>query len=176
MAMISKSLVITLLLLFIKFIFPLSVGAQTILFQDNFNNGNANGWGVPRNTCSSNWQMNSFTYGIVISNSCVTESIPTALAIPATSPYGFEVDMAMASDANMDRDFVFKYQSPSNWYGIHTIGNSVYVQKVVSGTELFLTNRLSSFPFLANQTYHFKIEVFPSQIKVYPIEQVCFGS
>jgi murein DD-endopeptidase MepM/ murein hydrolase activator NlpD len=135
---------------------------QFVLFHDDFNDGDAAGWSIPRNTCTSSWQMNSFSYGIIINSPCITETIPTTLSIPPGASYSFEVDVTMATSANMDRNFVFKYLNSSNWYGIHTLGNNLYLHKVVNGTEYFLQNWHVSYPFLDNETYRFKVLVTPN--------------
>lgn len=136
-------------------------------FQDNFNDGNADGWQIIRNPCGSDWLVENNKYGIRINRSCVTETIPVGLNIPSSVSYSFEVDMTMAQTVNMDRNFVFKYKDPENWYGIHTIGSSVYLQKVVNGGEYRLPNWHFSYGFVDNETYRFKIEIRLNEYKVY---------
>lgn len=158
------------LLVFIFFnLKPETVYAET-LFEDNFNDNDASDWIVPRNNCNSNWVTSSNRYGIVISKSCVTETIPSDLIIPSNTQYSFEADMYMANSINMDRNLVFKYLDSNNWYDIHTYGNTIHIQKVVNGNVLssdLKPNGYSSYPFVANQWYKFKIEVLGDSIKVY---------
>ncbi len=138
------------------FTFPKKVSAQ-VIFSENFDDNNASGWIVPRDTCSSDWQVVSNKYGIT-TNSCITETIPDTLIIDDGASYSFEVDMTMPSSLN-DRNFVFKYLDANNWYGIHTYHNAVYVQKVVGGTEYILSNRQTNFDFVTGGTYSFRVDV-----------------
>ena len=156
-----------LLLFLISLNLPKISLANTVLFSDDFNDGDAEGWSVPRDRCSTDWQVNNFSYGIIINSACITETIPDSLTIPDDAIYSFEVDMSMPVSSNMDRNFVFKYLNSTNWYGIHTIGSHVYLHKVVNGTEYFLTNWDTIYPFVTNQTYHFKVIVKPSGFDVY---------
>jgi len=164
---------IKLVLLLFIFVFstfkPETVYAET-LFEDNFNDNDASDWIVPRNNCNTNWVTSSNRYGIVISKSCVTETVPRGLTIPTNTQYSFEVDMYMANSTNMDRNLVFKYLDSNNWYDIHTYGNTIHIQKVVNGNVLssdLKPNGYSSYPFVANRWYKFKIEVFNDSIKLY---------
>ncbi len=139
------------------FIYHPQVATAQVLFSDDFNDGNASGWIVPRNTCASPWTVSSNQYGIS-TNGCITETIPGDLALGLGVNYSFEVDLSMPNTLE-DRNFVFKYKDNNNWYGIHTYGNSVYVQKVVGGTEYFLDNWQFSYDFEIENTYHFKIDL-----------------
>lgn len=146
---------IVLFLFIIFFLSPASANAQ-VIFSDNFNDGSASDWIVPRNSCTTSWAVSSDKYGIA-TNGCLTESIPSSLSIGDNIDYSFEVDMTMSSSLN-DRNFVFKYKDGGNWYGIHTYGNSIYLQKVVNGSEYHLTDWHGYYDFNVNETYHFKIE------------------
>lgn len=158
------------LLLFVFFFMFLScsnVKANTVIFEDNFDDDDVSNWTVLRNECLTNWQTNNQSYGIIINSPCVTESIPDELTIPSDSSYSFEVDMKMSPITNMDRNFVFKYKNSSNWYGIHTLGSNIYLHKVVASTEYFLTNWQTSYSFTDNETYHFKVDVTPAGYSIY---------
>lgn len=160
---------------------PRITNAQAILFQDNFDDEDISDWSVPRNECSpANWvlvnngtvEIPNFRYGIVINKNCVTETIPLNLTIPANVAYSFEVDITMP-DNSSDRNFVFKYKNSNNWYDVHLYGTMVQIQKVVGGSDLTdnfdssTQSQFSSYTFTPGQTYHFKVEVFQSQIKLY---------
>ena len=151
-----KKLILFLIFLFLFIYLPHPIKAQ-VLFSDDFNDNDANGWIVPRNTCSGTWSVSSNKYGIT-TNSCITETIPSSLSIGLGVNYSFDVDMTMTSSLS-DRNFVFKYKDSNNWYGIHTYQHSLYVQKVVGGTEYFLNNRSQGYDFTVGETYHFTIEV-----------------
>ncbi len=137
-----------------------------ILFSDDFEDGSVSDWSVPRNTCSSTWQVVNNSYGIIIPSPCVTETIPTTI-IASNTNYSFEVDMTMKQNVNMDRNFVFKYKDESNWYGIHTVGLSLLLHKVVDGTEYFLDNWSNSYSFNTDETYHFKVDILNNKFRIY---------
>lgn len=168
-----KKTVILVTVFILILLLPIQVSAQVIYFQDDFNDGSANGWTVPRNTCFYNglpavWIVENNRYGIRINGGlCVTETIPLTIPIPLNTSYGFDVDMTMAQSANMDRNFVFKYQDSQNWYGIHTVGTNLYLHKVVNGIEYFLPNWHIIYSFQDGQTYHFRVEVRPNEYKVF---------
>lgn len=144
-----------------------TLSAQTVYFQDNFDDGEASDWTIVRNTCLADWVVENNKYGIRINRWCTTESLPNTINIPPDISYSFEVDMTMSQSIYMDRNFVFKYQDSNNWYGIHAIGTRVYLQKVVNGVEYFLPNWFIDYPFQDNQTYRFKLDVMSNQFRVY---------
>lgn len=156
-----KKFSLILFFLLLTFYSPKPTYAQ-VIFADDFEDGDANGWIVPRNTCSYNWNVSLNKYGIT-TNNCITESIPSSLIIPQTASYIFETDLTMTGSLN-DRNFVFKYKDSNNWYGIHTYQNTFYVQKVVDGTEYFLDNWIGSYSFMQNDTYKFKIVVISNNM------------
>lgn len=152
----------------IAFLFtPRSVHADTVIFDDNFDDNDVSDWSVVRNTCSTGWTVGNGQYGINIPSPCITETIPNSLNIPTNENYKFEVDMYTTPSANMDRNFVFKYLNSSNWYGIHTLGSNLYLHKVVNGTEYFLTNWHTTYPFADGQKYHFSVEVSPAGYSIF---------
>lgn len=157
------------LLVFVGMVFfsPKTAFANSLIFEDNFNDGDTSDWTIVRNTCSSNWIASNLQYGINIVSPCITEAIPDLLVIPTNQEYNFEVDMTMVGTINADRNFVFKYLDSNNWYGIHTVGTDVYLHKVVNGVEYFLANWHTNFQFSDNQTYHFLVNVKPTGFEIY---------
>lgn len=154
----NKVKVCLITILVLLFLSPDNSYAQTPIYFDNFDDNDTSNWIVPRNTCTSGWQNENQQYLIKINGGCVTETIPADLVITAEN-YSFEVDMSI-TNINMDRNFVFKYTNPNNWYGIHIIDNNIYLHKVVAGTEYFLDNWHTLYAFEPNKTYHFKVNVF----------------
>lgn len=159
------------------FLHPIRSLAQTILFQDNFDDGNIDDWQIKR---SMQWSNSSqpCTYqgspniwipenGGLSSKldgpACVTEIIPNNISIPANAEYSFQVDITMTNSTSMDRNFIFKYQDSNNWFDIHTFQNMVNVQKVVNGVG---QNWSFSYVFTANISYRFNVEVYNDKIKV----------
>ncbi|KKU08989.1 MAG: hypothetical protein UX13_C0052G0001 [Candidatus Woesebacteria bacterium GW2011_GWB1_45_5] len=158
-------------------IFPKRVQAQVVLFQDDFNDGDVHDWVVIRNGCSpSTWALRNigspevpnFQYGIVINGRCITETIPSSLSIPVDISYSFEVDLAVTDNVS-DRNFVFKYKDPNNWYDVHIYGQMIHIQKVIDGIDRSSTllNSGTTYSFQAGQTYHFKVEVLADEINLH---------
>lgn len=164
-----KNLLSKILLSICFFIFlifhPAIILADTIIYEDNFNDGNADGWIVPREPCSGGpWQVQNFKYGIP-NPGCVTETIPSSLIL-TNSPYIYEVDMTIPDSVNQDRNFIFKYRDSSNWYGIHIYGDSIYLQKVVDGIEIGSPFWSGHYTFVADETYHFKIFIYADRFDI----------
>lgn len=148
---------------------PPSVIAQTPLFADNFDDDNANGWIVVYNTClydglPATWVVLNKMYGIKINGgNCQTNTIYDLNYVPLNIEYSFEVDMTLTS-TSMDRNFLFKYLDEQNRYGLHLIGNMVYLELVVDGEHQDIP---ASYPFQDNGTYHFEVNLLHDKIVVY---------
>ena len=174
--------IFTLTLSFLFFASPVSAA---ILFQDNFDDGDANGWTVARNmlwsaqsfSCQNsgseaNWVVQNGKYGIVINGSgCVTETIPDDFVWDSSwNDYIFEADVIFVD--GVDANIAFRYTTiPNNdWYGYHFIiqstpSNSSIVLQRVWNTNLFS----NSMPYTLehNKTYHLKIIVNGEHIQLF---------
>lgn len=166
----------------IFFFTPKETYAQTVLFQDNFDDNNISDWTVARSKQWSNpsqpcmylgnpqvwFAENGKMINRLTGLSCITEITPNNFTIPPSISYVYEVDMTMPSSIVMDRNFIFKYKDGNNWYGVHTYGENVYIHKVVNGTEYFIPNWRTTYKgFVANQTYHFKVVYSRERIQLY---------
>ena len=116
------------------FCFPKIVKADT-LFEDNFNDGNFDGWIVARNRQNgnpsqpclldgqpSNWSVtNDGKIGINISGpECITEIMPDdSRWNPNWNNYIFEADFIPIQ--GIDSNIAFRYSGPPNyyWYDYH---------------------------------------------------------
>ncbi|OGM68695.1 hypothetical protein A2975_05315 [Candidatus Woesebacteria bacterium RIFCSPLOWO2_01_FULL_44_14] len=67
---------------------------------------------------------------------------------------------------NMDRNILFKFKDLNNWYGLHTIGNNLYLERVV-GSFNPQPDFYAPYVFDDNGTYDFAIDVDLDQVKVY---------
>ena len=119
------------------FLFFLSSVTKTraaVLFQDNFNDGNANEWVVPRNmqwnnpsqSCSNDgapvtWRVADGKYGISINGpGCVTETTPNdASWNDDWNDYIFEADITFITGT--DANIAFRYSGAPNLIGSDTI-------------------------------------------------------
>jgi hypothetical protein len=145
------------------------VNAQTV-FSDNFDDGDISNWTVVRNArlyektepCMNGgvpaaWHVKNGRAGIEIdSPPCETEIVPSNFQL-GDKGYTYEVDWFMAETMEMDRNLLFLWQDPKNWYDIKIYGNSVLIQKVINGQSMELENDYMPYPFEANKSYHFKI-------------------
>jgi len=156
--------------------------AQTVLFQDNFDDDPEGSipsdwivsrnrqWGNPVLTCyyqgsPITWEVKNGALGIKIEGpGCVTEIIPKTFELGGfINNYVYEFDMAMPGSVNVDRNFVFKYKNPENWYGFHIISNKVIFQKPIGS---YYREETYYYSFIANQTYRFRVEVEGDQIRL----------
>ncbi|KKQ97771.1 MAG: hypothetical protein UT24_C0012G0083 [Candidatus Woesebacteria bacterium GW2011_GWB1_39_12] len=175
MKKILYSSIIFLIFSLLPLVHPIVIKSQTILFQDDFEHGNINGWTVIRNTCKFNnspaeWTFQNGKYGIIINGGgCNTFNIPQNLNIPINTDYAVEVEITMTPDIYMDRNFSFKIKNLTNWYDLHFYGQTIYFEKVVSGIQHFPTGWIMVYPFQNNITYKIKVEILNStnEYKIY---------
>ncbi len=147
------------------------VKAETVIFQDNFDDNDISDWTIWSNSCRFNgspaqWLTFSQMLGIKInSGSCSTFIIPSSLTIPTGKEYSYEVDIKLSQDIFMDRNIIFKFQDLSNWYSLHLVGTNISFDKVVGGSQVFPIYT-TTYPFQNNGTYHFKINLFSNKIEI----------
>jgi len=178
------TLLIILFSCFSCFFFAPSVKAE-ILFQDNFDDGDANDWIVARNMQWSNqsqpcynsgfptnWEVKDGRYGISINGpSCVTESMPTNNVWNLEwNDYIIETDITF--EKGVDGNIAFRYSGAPNynWYGYHfliqlTPSNSSVVLQRVYNTNLY-SNEAKYF-LSHEETYHIKIVVNGEHIQLF---------
>src|SRR5581483_12228144 len=104
--------VFSFILFLFLFYFPLKTYAA--VFEDNFDDGNADGWVVTRNECfynnhPSEWKVVDGKLGVKINGgNCVTEIIPSdSLWNSIGDNYSVEFDITLTSGT--DHNFAFRY-------------------------------------------------------------------
>lgn len=84
-------------------------------------------------------------------------------------------DMFTLGSINYDRNFVFRYVDPHQWYGLHFYGSSIFIEK-----QLFnpITKENKGKPlkkitynFQPNTSYTFKIRVNQNQIDLFEVKE-----
>lgn len=158
----------------LAFIFIVPLGTQafasSIVFQDNFDDDNADGWTVTRNPCKYNgasapWTIKDKKLGIKINGgSCVTEIMPSdSIWNYAGNDYSMEFDMTLVSGT--DHNFAFRYTDPNQWYDIHIQAPNTLVLQRVYNTSIY--NNTTTGNFSNGQTIHFRIDIVGEHIKIY---------
>jgi len=175
---------ILIILFVIALLLPKTTNAE-ILFQDNFNDGNANGWIVERNIQWSNqsqpcynngqpanWKVVDGKYGIIINGpSCTTETMPIdELWNSSWNNYVFESDISFI--IGLDANIAFRYSGRPNfdWYGYHfliqdTPSNSSIILQRVYNTDIY--PNVANYYLEHGQTYYIKIIVNGEYIKIF---------
>lgn len=159
----------------------LPVQAQTVLFQDSFDDPDISDWTIQRNQqwhnanqpCQNSgvpaeWEVVDGQLGITISGgpSCTTEITPNNLDLSQVTAFTFSFDWNFQESINMDRNVLFLWQDERNWYDVKTIGTQLLIQKVVDGRGYVVPNGLTYYPFAANTSYHFEITVIDHELIV----------
>lgn len=132
---------------------PSEVFAQTILFEDNFNDGDASGWDIIGNT---GWNVLSGEYGIFL-NPGLSNSIPSNSRWDFNwKNIIFNVDLRGVSGT--DKNILLKFKNPSNFVEIHHTGGTIYLAKAFSsGGGVIIDSAF--YPLSNGVTYHFTIEI-----------------
>ncbi|OGK47358.1 hypothetical protein A2963_04450 [Candidatus Roizmanbacteria bacterium RIFCSPLOWO2_01_FULL_40_13] len=156
-----------------------------ILFQDNFDDGNSNGWIVARNMQWGNqsnpcykdgsptdWEIKDGRFGIYIAGpGCVTEVSPTdGVWNSSWNNYIFETDVEFVRGT--DHNLAFRYTGSPNfdWYGFHFIvspnpANSSIVLQRVLNTNLYSDS--VNYALSKNVIYHLKVVVNGEHIQLF---------
>lgn len=171
-----KSLSLFFLLFAFLFFLPITIFAETILFEDDFNNPvhSATKWIVigPQlyngDGTEANWRFENGMYGISIINrgDQFNETVPADSEWNNSwRDYIFEVDFKRVWGA--DTNLVFRYVDHNKWYGIHGIHDElkIHLQKVgwVPWTN---TPQARTFFYLRNVWYKIRVEVQNGNIKI----------
>lgn len=180
---------IILIILCLLVVFTPKVQAQKILFQDDFDDGEFSDWEVVRNAhwqqpdlpCLINdqpaqWEIVDGELGITIDSlrGCVTEIMPKELDLTGERAFRFEFDWHFKESTQMDRNVVIKWQDETNWYDLKILRDQILLQKIVNGHKTTQYNNWGYYPFEADETYHFKIEVVDNIITVWVEDQLIF--
>jgi hypothetical protein len=169
-----KSIILTpFLFLLLSTVFAKSIAAQTILFEDNFENG-LEKWEAVRGSIDD-WVVQDGMVGTLIQSSGVKREI-----VPKDQwwdenwgNYVFEFDVIAKS--GVDKNFPFRFQALDRWYEIHHTQDSqgwyrFYLSKVYPGEGGNLTSaKYSEEPgvnkyMLLDTLYHIRITVNSDQI------------
>ncbi len=150
-----------------------SVYATSKVFKDDFDDGNADGWIVPRNTCffngsPSQWQVINGKVGTKINGGgCITELVPNDILWNNIGDnYSFEFDMDLVSGT--DHNFGFRNTDPTKlYYGIHTSAPNSMILQLVGNSNIYQNTVYLPGEFSNGQTIHFKIDVIGEHIKIY---------
>ena len=141
-------------------LFPRIVYAETILFEDNFNDGNVTDWFV---VGDSGWNINNGQYGILL-NPGLSNTLPITWDESNTS---IVYDVDIVGNQGEDRNILIKFRDTSNFLEVHANANGIFLDKASSlgggGVQGYTGITLAN-----GIPYHFKIEVKNNQhIKVY---------
>ncbi len=163
--------------------------AQMILFHDDFNDGEFSDWQVvrsaewqnPNQPClfydqTAEWQIIDGELGIIIDSprGCVTEIVPKNFNLSDQRAYRYEFDWHFKESIQMDRNVIIKWQDEANWYGLKILRDKVLLEKRVNGLKTTQYHNWGYYPFVADQTYHFVIEVVDNLITVWIEDQEIF--
>lgn len=160
---------------------------DSIIFMDDFNDGDYQGWSEIRSMQWNNsnlpcffngekaeWKVTNQKIGIEINGpGCVTELLPDNFSLNGVNSFSFEFDMDFPDSTSQDRNYILLMNDLNNSYTIHILGNSINFQTLVNGKNYFLENSWGSFNFEANQTYHFKNEFYKNgQVLIFINDQL----
>ena len=152
------------------FAFP-EIALASVLFQDDFNDGNADGWTVEYWTPSdpndpvwqdSKWLVDSENrYGITLNYG----DMRTFSSNGDISWTNYVYKVQMLGKVGVDKNIVFRYQDINNWYGFHMAGNSVYFGMRINGN--YSDVGVANFSFENNIIYNLKIVVKGNSVSFY---------
>jgi len=158
----KKTLAFIFFISFFLLIFPKKVGA-IILFQDNFNDGNADGWNVDYLTPisgdnrwnDSKWEVNdSGEYGITFTDRQMRTISSAGDSIWCDYVYVIE----LSGKSGVDKNIVFRYKDKDNWYNFHLKSDGVRFGTMNNGNYSDNNGKLlSNFPFANNIVYQLKV-------------------
>ncbi len=115
------------------------VGASGVLFSDSFDSGSiSSSWSRfflhPPQTqppwSTNDWHVSSSALTISFNQTFVDGGIIVDGA--AWDDYVYDVDFEALNGS--DKNIVFRYQDPNNWYGIHANPGGIYVERYLGGS------------------------------------------
>ena len=155
-----KLLTSTFALILLLFTPVTKVFASSILFQDDFNDGNSNGWDV---IGDSGWSVQNNEYGILL-NPGLSNTVPDdSLWNYNWTNISFDVDLRGAQ--GVDKNVLVKFKDTSNFIELHANDKGIFLDKGASGGGVLAsTNTILS----NNVVYRFRFEIKDTgNIKVY---------
>ncbi len=161
-------------LLFVFFIFaifffrlPKTVSAA-VFFQDDFDDGDANGWTI---IGALGWQVSSGEYGIHL-NHGVSNSVPDDTIWDKNwVDYIYKVDLRGVYGT--DKNVVFKFQDALNFYEIHHTEGLIYFEKEIRGKRYSFG--ATYFPLTNGPIYHVKIKIAGDHFEIYINDNLLFN-
>lgn len=133
---------------------------QTILFQDNFNDGNAERWEF---FGDQGWHVVNGQYGILL-NSGKSSSVPSdQYWSDKFNNYVFEADLR--GTAGTDKNLIFHFIDSSNFYDLHHTGGKIDLAKYINSIGSVIAGPIN-YPLENDISYHFKIEVDGDDIRI----------
>lgn len=144
------------------------MSANNILFEDNFDDGDANGWQVTSGT----WQIQNQKYGTKIGIQFTLAE--TQIGDYLWTNYEFEVDLTVI--AGEDRNLFFRSNPERsiygdrtwNWptgYGLHITSGTTHLVKFLPTSSLYVAS--ASFSFPTGTTHKMKMSALDRRIRIY---------
>lgn len=156
------------------------IKANTLLLVDQFDREKIEPWNVIQNEGSegwnhcldvlspARWRIEQGWMKLVVDGiDCTLTIVPPTNQQIATNDWQVDFDWRLDESVNMDRNFVWWWQDKNNWYDLKLYGTGITVQKVINGTSQPLKNNHATFPFFADQIYHFTIKYQSQKISVF---------
>ncbi len=156
------------------------IRANNTLLVDQFERYEINPWKVVQNEGSGGWSHcldvlspakwqieNGWAKLVVDGVSCTLAITPVSDQLISTPNWQVDFDWRLDESIDMDRNFVWWWQDKDNWYDLKLYGTGITAQKMVSGVSQPLENNHATFPFLANEIYHFTIKYQSQRLTVF---------
>ena len=144
----------------------------SVYFEDNFDDGNANGWQVehftPPDPNHPNWQESIWTvnsdkqYGIRLPYG----DMRTFSTNGSLSWTDYIYYVQLIGKEGIDKNIIFRYQNKNNWYGFHMVPDGVHLGMMINGSYSFDT-RVSNFFFTNDKIYNLKIKISGGLVSFY---------
>lgn len=148
--------------------FPSTVKASDVLFSDNFDDGNANGWIIAGD---SGWNVQNGEYGIYF-DSGLSNTLPDdTYWNNSWDNYSFEVDLRGVSGT--DKNLVFRFIDNSNFYSVHHSLGNIYFSKYIEGQQYMFAEPLP-YPLENGTVYHFRLEVEGDHFRLFESNNLLF--
>lgn len=165
----SRLATCVLVFLILIFLFAYKVSAQVILFSDDFNDGDANGW---QEIGSPGWSVQNGEYGILLSPG-LSNAVPSD-SVWQYSWTNIEYKVDLRETHGVDKNILLKFKDTSNFIEIHGNDRGIFLEKASTiggnGILAFSDRILDN-----NIIYHFKIKIINnSRIKVYLDDNLLF--
>lgn len=157
----KKSLALILFIFIFIFLLSPRVVLATVLFQDDFDDGNAEGWTVISG--GEYWRPNDGMYGAIVDPPDTRADMVAGSS--EWTDYVYEVDILGIKGAS--RNLLFRYQDADHRYGFHiTYGSKLILEKVYPLTH---PAGVASAPitFLNNIKYRMKVVLKGNIIEIY---------